>query len=312
MRIERVTADDYARMFPRPSHVFNTVAFNELNSRKCDEVHYLTFLDDRSRARLGIVLGQRDGRLLSPFSAPFGGMESAGAQRPEHYIEAVELLRGYARGLGMPVRIILPPSIYGRDSNISKQYCALLTAGASQVCVDYNYHYALREFESYKSRLWPEVRNKFNRSLREDFAFDTFKSNNPFAIDVVYDIISRNHAALGYPLRMSRDDIVETRDVVDMRFFVVSKEDVPMAGAMVYDTSAGVSQVIYWGDVPEHRHLRPMNYLSYRVAGFYAGLHREALDIGPASSDGVPSLGLCDFKEGFGCRLTPKFTLMLE
>ena len=51
--------------------MFNSVAFTELNRGKCDDIHYLVFAD--SRVRVGIVLGERGGRLLSPFSAPFGG-----------------------------------------------------------------------------------------------------------------------------------------------------------------------------------------------------------------------------------------------
>ena len=85
MRIERIDAECFGELFPKDSaHIYNSAGFCTLNSRKCDDLHYLSIGD--GKPHLGIVLGERDGRLLSPFSAPFGGFSEHGVQG----IDAVE------------------------------------------------------------------------------------------------------------------------------------------------------------------------------------------------------------------------------
>lgn len=311
MQLVRCTPQEYKSLFPNPSHVFNTVEFNELNRHKCDDVHYLAFNDYKGKTRLGIILGQRGNVLKSPFSAPFGGMEERGVQRVEHYLSALNLLREYSLTSGLSVIITLPPSIYDMTSRFAKLYCTLLSSGGCMSYADYNFHYPLWKYAGFKSHLWPEVRNKFNRTKRESFEFECRDGDDSAAAGIVYDIITRNHSALGYPVHMSLDDIKATASVIKIRFFIARHDGVAVAAAMVYDTTDEIGQVVYWGDLPEYRHLRPMNYLSYKVFGFYAGIGKTHLDIGPSSSDGHPSLGLCDFKSGLGCEITPKFTLTL-
>ncbi|MDE6395361.1 MAG: hypothetical protein K2K77_08470, partial [Duncaniella sp.] len=85
--IRRVTPKEFGTLFPDPLHVFNTVGFNELHRAKCDDVHYLAICDEGGKVRFGLILGERGEVLKSPFSAPFGGIETRGAsQRISHYV----------------------------------------------------------------------------------------------------------------------------------------------------------------------------------------------------------------------------------
>ena len=54
-----------------------------------------------------------------------------------------------------------------------------------------------------------------------------------------------------------------------------------------------------------------MNLLAYLLAEHYQQRNFKVLDIGPSSSDGIPSPGLCNFKDSIGCIVTPKPTLIL-
>ena len=74
MEIHEVDSISYAQAFPKTTQVFNAAAFNAMNEYKCDKVFYLIFKD--SKIRLGIIFGLRDNKLVSPFSAPFGGFET--------------------------------------------------------------------------------------------------------------------------------------------------------------------------------------------------------------------------------------------
>lgn len=112
MELIELTAKDYNQYFPKTHMVFNSVAFNELNASKVDAVHYFVFKD--SKVRLGICLGEKDGVLKSPFSAPFGGFSyNTEEHKFQNVEEAVKLLQDYAKEKKLSIKIILPPDFYG-------------------------------------------------------------------------------------------------------------------------------------------------------------------------------------------------------
>ncbi|MDE6066347.1 MAG: hypothetical protein K2G27_05945 [Duncaniella sp.] len=311
--IRRVSPKEYGNLFPEPSHVFDSVAFNELNREKCDGIHYLVVSDAGGKVRFGLILGERGDELRSPFSAPFGGLEARGrSQRVGHYIDAIKDVMDYGHSLGCRIVITLPPAVYDNKSSVmASQLQAALSCGATVGYSDYNYHYPLDSFGSFVGDLDIKVRQKFLASDRQGFEFEHHAIHEHEAVEDIYSIILANHTALGYPVRMSLDDIRRTSACVPMDFFMLRKEGRGVAGAMVYHTSPDVAQLIYWGDMLEYRALRPMNYFAYRILEYYHRQGKRAFDLGPSSSDGIPSLGLCDFKAGLGCVLTPKFTLIL-
>ena len=53
-----------------------------------------------------------------------------------------------------------------------------------------------------------------------------------------------------------------------------------------------------------------MNFLSYKVFEFYSQLGKKNVDLGISTVNSVPNYGLCEFKEGIGCRIDPKFTFV--
>ena len=69
MRYEakRITAEEFGRLFPSPNHIFNSVAFNELNKHKAAAVHYLAIMYD-GKTRFGIVLGEREAECIKTLS----------------------------------------------------------------------------------------------------------------------------------------------------------------------------------------------------------------------------------------------------
>lgn len=96
MHISEISPTEYVSAFGQTGHVFNSVAFSELNRGKASALHYLAFCD--TKLRFGLILGERGDGLYSPFSAPFGGFEQNGRQRLEKMEEAVIELKAYAAG----------------------------------------------------------------------------------------------------------------------------------------------------------------------------------------------------------------------
>lgn len=312
--IGRVTPKEYQRLFPTPSHVFNTVPFNELNRHKCDDIHYLVFYDSKnSKARFGIILGETDELLRSPFSAPFGGMEVAGTQRVSHYIEAAKDLREYGKRMGKKIEVTLPPEVYADTASaISSQLQAFLATGGRIKHSDYNYHYDLREFDRFRENLWHNARKNLHTALESELSFEHIVPTDDNMIMEAYNVIYRNHVNQSYPVHMSHADIEDTRAVCDMDFFkVMDKNGNTIASAIIYHTSRHGVQAIYWGDILEARSLRPMNFMAYKIIEYYHTQGKLFYDLGPSSSKGEASLGLCDFKASLGCKLLSKFTIEL-
>lgn len=308
MVAERVSPDQYQTFFPDPSHVFNTVHFNELNKHKCEEAHYVTIKDDKGKVRFGIILGQKDEKLKSPFSAPFGGIEERGCQCVEHYIEALKALHQYKGD--RELIITLPPYFYGRNSHIDKQLCASLTVGAKIAYTDYDYYYKLCHSQTFIAYCNRASRKNFIKSSRQDWSFKALDGNES-GIERVYNVIRLNRESHGYPLRMSFDDVVATSRIIDCRFMLLCLGGIDVASVLAYNVSPGISQIVYWGDVPGYSELRPMNMLAYKTFEYLASCGQHIADIGPSSSEGIPSIGLCNFKEGIGCHMTPKHTIIL-
>ena len=307
MEIQSVSPEIYEGLFPTPSHIYNSGAFNELNRHKCDSVEYLVFKDSNGTVRFGIILGDTGEELKSPFSAPFGGFEERGIQRLNHYLEAAEALKLYAGSKGRRLTITLPPYIYNRHSHLNKQYGALLDAGFELVYSDYGHYFPKGIFPDLMCRMNSAARNKLRNAMANGFGFECYDSGAVEAVKRVYGVIEKNRSYKHYQLHMSLDDVISTVSLVRADFMILTLDDVDVAAAMVYHVTDNVVQVIYWGDLPGYSRFRPMNMLAYKLVEYYSE-SGKTIDIGPSSSNGIPSLGLCDFKESVGCGLTLKPT----
>lgn len=305
MAAEQTTdRQQFHRDYPHTLHVFNTVAFSTLNEDKCDELRFLDFKDHKPR--MGITLGLRGGLLCSPFSAPFGGFVFADPTTSLETVDkAVKSLVRYADLHRLSIRITLPPSFY--DSQlIAKQSFCLLANGFRQLYCDVNYHFDLRAFDDYTSILWRNARKNLQRAKSEPFVFKKAESRDD--IIAAYTTILQNRQAKGYPLKMSLDDVLQTIEVVPADFFNLSMNSANVAAAQVFHVAPDVVQVIYWGDVPGFENYRPMNGLAAKIVDYYKRAGLRCVDVGPSSEFGVPSVGLCNFKESIGCRVEGKYT----
>lgn len=308
MEIVRVSSSEYGQLFIRPYHVFNSVEFSELNKYKCEDLHYLVFME--SKAKLGIIMGEREGFLCSPFSAPFGGFSFNRTVNIEVYEDAVICLKQYASAHNLLIHISLPPSFYG-EKHISKSSLALLRGGAKVLYSDLNYQYRLDNFDSFEENLERNAKKNFHNSLKHEFGFTLLNGEKPNDVTRAYEVIRKNRESRGFPLRMSFQEVLDTVKVIKADFFIMSYEGVDVAAAQVFHVSDNICQVIYWGDLPEYSSLRVMNYFTYKVFEYYYNQGLSVLDIGPSTKMGVPNYGLCSFKESIGCDVSLKLTFEL-
>lgn len=308
MQIIRADARDFSTAFPKQDvTVYNSVEFAELNRPKVEEIHYLMIGD--SHPRFGIILGERNKRLLSPFSAPFGGFVTTTEQSVAMTIEAVELLSGYLRAGKFEAEIALPPAIYD-PAMTAKQASALLSHGSLKYA-DINYHYDLRSNESTESRMHRNARKNYRKALACGFDIEVLNRDNPDDIARAYSVIKANREHKGYPLRMSEADVRATAAIAEAEFMILSHNGTDVAAAQLHRVTPHIVQVVYWGDAPGFAFMRPMNLLAPAVFDHCRSIGATIVDIGPSSENGIASEGLCSFKESLGCTpsLKPRFIL---
>lgn len=302
MELTLLTAARYAEAFgPHTLTPYGSVAFNSLNASKADSLVYAAMCDSSGRYRLGIIAGLRDRRACCPFSAPFGEITANGRQKLETVATFVAMLRDHF-GPGN-LAITLPPAFY--DELMLPRVAGCLAAAGRQDYADFNYHYRLDGFGDFAARLDANARNHLNRALRAGFEFA------PCPLADAYAVIQANRREKGYPLRMTLDALQATAAIIPVDSFLLTLGGAPAAAAIVYRLNDRVAQVIYWGHLGVYSDRHPMNLLAREVFGHYAAAGLDIVDVGPASSDGLPDMGLCTFKESLGCHLTfkPRFTL---
>lgn len=289
-----VTPEDYQRLFPSPSTSFASVDFNLLNAAKAERLRFIVGINEGGKPLMGLIAGLRDGMWRSPFSAP---MAALSWNRDVSLATVGSFFRLVAESLGgSTLRVVLPPSFIAPDM-LAKIDGTLINM-ASGVTADFNYHYDLTLVDDFEANLKSNARNKYHRALKEQFIFE------PSTIARAYRVILANRTAKGYYLAMKEKEVEATSAIIDIDSFVMSRGNDDVAAAIVYRIAPGVAHVVYWGDAPGYEGLRPMNILPLHVFKFYRDMGFRIVNIGTASTDGIPNHGLCDYKESLGCSTT--------
>ncbi|MFB6317432.1 hypothetical protein [Saccharicrinis sp. FJH54] len=310
MNIEEVTSSEYDEIFRNNYHVFNSPDFSELNKNKVNRLYYLLFKD--SKFRSGLILGEKNNNLISPFSAPFGGFTFLNNNIKLSILDDTlrTLLEWGKKKRFKSVRITLPPTIYNEDV-ISKQVNCLFRANFRITQIDLNYSFNTSLFnKDYSSVLWRNAKKNLKIASSNDF--NVVYSQDSKNLEVAYNIIAFNRRERGFPLRMTMNQILETSKVICIDTFLCKYEGSYIAAAIVFKVTEKVVQVVYWGDNPEYSSLKTMNYLSFKVFEHYSNENIQIVDIGPSTENSIPNYGLCDFKEGIGSNISQKLTFIKE
>lgn len=306
MEIIETDWKEYSSLFITPYHVFNKAEFNDLNKKKCEQVKYLLFRD--KKYRLGFIGGVRNGYLISPFSAPFGGFSFLKEDVQIRQIEeAIVLLEDYVQKKGLKgIKISLPPMIYN-ESFIAKSINVLYRNAYILQDLDLDFYLNLDLMDDYLGRIWYNAKKNTRISLNQEFEFIKGTDEVSF-VKQVYEVISENRAFKEKPLNMTLENLLETSKIIPTDFFLVRKDGANIASAIVFQAADNILYVPFWGDQPGHTISKPMNFISYKVFEYYHNLGNKYVHIGISTENSVPNYGLCEFKESIGCTLTPKFT----
>ena len=313
MRLERVTKQKYAECITQYTTIFDSPQFNEINCSNCDEIYY--FLASTRKIKFGLIFGLRQNILYAPFSAPYYLPSIARDDiKLLEYDELIAQLMLYCTQNTIDeLRFTLPPVFYAPDTISCFENC-FFRAGFSISHIDLNYHYPLSHFSDryLETLVHHNARKNLKNALQNELHFHPVDKNDRLLQQAAYEVICRNREVKGYPLKLSFEKIEMTSQVIKADWFLVLNKtnNDYLASALCFHVSDKIVQVVYWGDHPDHSHLRPMNFLAYKIFEYYHQRQLDYVDIGPSTERGVPNFGLCDFKQSVGCMPSSKMTFV--
>lgn len=286
--------------------VFLTPAFNSLNRNKCDRVRYLLFYK-RELLLGGIILGERNYLLESPFSAPYGGFIFTDSGKTEvEYV--ISLFLGFIKKENKECRLTFPASISPDNTCVCNNLvCSrLCSQGFRVLYADTDYFIDLDDFspDANVVRRWRRGKEREYR-----FRFTRFDVRD---LEQCYNVIRENHRALGYYLSMSQEAFAATSRIADVHLCWVEVGEVVTAAAIIYATRKQIFQLISWGDLVEYRRGGGiMSFLAMELIFYIRKNVRniKVLDLGPSSLHGELNQGLANFKKSLGAKKAHKFTL---
>lgn len=303
-----VEKSEYEKHFPVPPHPYISGKFIELNSHKVDRI--VRLLDDSGTATMGLIAGVRNGILLSPFSAPFGGFHF---RKNNIYISEIDrfinALEAYAISRELSrIEIILPPFIYDGTFN-SKVVNSLIRNRYDNQIPEITNWVDLTIFE--ESFTLKNSSEYYRQAVRHGLQFSL--ATDLREMRQVYDIIAQNRANFGRQIFMTFDDILATGELWPVDFFKVgTSAGTLVASAIFYRFQSGICYAVFWGDNEEGRPLRAMDLLAFNLWSYYKRHGFKYVDLGISTESGVPNEGLLRFKESHEALSSLRFKFILE
>ena len=289
---------EFGKKFAIEENPFLSVSFLKLNENKVDRLLFLVS-NSRGESKMGIAVGLKDGQLLSPFSAPFGGFHF---KKSNILIEEIDIfldeLKIYIKENHLiGFRIILPPNLYNVSLN-AKMVNSLTRNNFKIQIPDLINFIALQDFTGQ----FPDrnARTNLNKAIKNELNFKPLESM--VEKRQAYDIIKENRERLDRKINMSFEDLNRITSIWPVDFFLVFDQNgTPIAAAIFYRAHPKVIYAVFWGDSEKGRELKAMDFLSYSLFQFYKKLNYKFIDLGTSSEKGIPNSGLLRFKERHGC-----------
>lgn len=288
-----VDSKRYRKLFPSDPHPFVSESFIEINKFKTDRIVHL--IDDTDNPEIGLIAGVRDGVLISPFSAPFGGFhfrkEIMYISEIDHFIDSLK--RVVSSALYKGIELILPPDLYHPTFN-AKTISSLFRNDFKLLSTDITNWVELRNFPgSFRQK---NSREYYRQAIRNELTFDSLSTTGEK--EEAYNLISENRAKFGRPIFMSFNDIMEVSKLWPVDFFKVrTKDGIMVASAIFYRNHPEICYAVFWGDNETGRPLRAMDFLSCNLWTYYKALGYKYTDLGISTEKGIPNEGLLRFKE---------------
>lgn len=288
-----ISEDNYANAFSKEHHPFLSDKFIELNKHKSDKI--LRLVEKDIKPTIGLIVGVKNGFLVSPFSAPFGGFhfchEMIYISKIQNFIHDLQTYIQCNDYLG--IQITLPPDIYHQTFN-SKTINSLYNNNFKIKTIDITSWIDLNSFNN----IFKQKRSKeyYHQAIKYGLVFKqaTLKLEKIQA----YDLIRLNRIKFGRPIHMTFQDLEELNTIWDIDYFLVhNKHNEVVASAILYRAHKSIVYAVFWGDNELGRSQKAMNFCLFNLWKHYKELGYCHIDISISTEDGIPNEGLLRFKE---------------
>lgn len=298
MKLEFKTLDEFIALGLRPTNVYGSEGFMRLNADRADRL--VCAVGD---GRIGIVMGERDGLLRAPWSAPFMALSvAAGIERSD--IQQFGTLLRTGLSPDVRVRIVTPPKAY---SDVEDAFFDGFARPSDNIITDTSFHFDLAS----ELRLSKLRRRNLRDSIKASLKLERTDCEE------CYNLIAHHHATHGYTMAMSCRQVAETSEVLPVDFWAIRQDNRSIAAVYCYKVRPDVVQIINLGDTEYGRQVHAMTFLTQALFDHYRATLVEAegiadaiLDFGPTSVEGIQNEGLAAYKTSFGAIMTPKRTLL--
>lgn len=262
--------------------------------------HNLIWLDgEEIVALMPMSLLNIDGNLIakSPHGSSYGGIIFL---KDINYAEAEEIfseLKLYCAKLSINELIITnTPTIYHSEQCEYFDFIFLINKG-QLINADLTAYVKINnDFENNYSR-------SCKKAIRQAIKFDLrFEKNND--LDSFYEILLKNrekHEAKPIHTKSDLEYLLNNLNE-QIHLFMVYKDDTPIAGSVVFICNNDVIIDFYWAHLEQYSHLRPINYLVFKICNWALEHNFKIFDFGTHTLNMKPNHGGTKFKESFGSR----------
>ncbi|MBN1386953.1 MAG: hypothetical protein JW965_00815 [Bacteroidales bacterium] len=288
-----VESKTFCNFFPTDPHPFISESFIELNKDKAQRI--VRLVENTDRPEMGLIAGIKNGFILSPFSAPFGGFhfrkDIMYISEMDNYISS---LKKFIVSQGLKgIEIILPPDIYHLTFN-AKAVNSLMRNGFQLMLPEITNWVNLEHFNGKFTQR--NSREYYRQALRNKLSFNL--ATNEEEKRLIYDLIYENRAKFDRPIYMTFNDILNTGSLWPVDYFrVIAEDGTIVASAIFYRNHPDISYAVFWGDNEKGRPLRAMDYLAFELWSYYKAMGYKYIDLGISTENGNPNEGLLRFKE---------------
>ncbi|MGB7802170.1 GNAT family N-acetyltransferase [Buttiauxella sp.] len=204
------------------------------------------------------------------------------------------------------------PPLYFNSEITHKLYNTLFRLGWKQNACELNFHIPLCPAGSFREGLGKTKRNELNRLARTETSFNI--TSTPQDIAAIYQVISENHQARGYPMTMSLTALLELKNALPEALFFANlvRGETLLAGAIVLRLDRSSLYIFNWGESPAFRQESPITQLCEHLYQHAADHNYRYLDIGISTENSVPNQGLVNFKINIGCEISHKFVMTYQ
>jgi hypothetical protein len=288
---------------------FNSPAFFEYHKKDGARGWYFELVEKESQRTVSIAhfTEKEPGFFASPRRGTYGGINAIHSDVTlfDLFIEDIETAIRKAGGKRLQ---IAPAPFAHHPEQSALQTNVFLRRKYDILKCEVNYDLTVDEVPLIE-KMERNNQKRVRKCQREGCVFEHYNRREEY--EQVYDVIRRNRESRGFPVTMTLDHMLEMKSLFPdtWQFFGTRKDGRMIAASVCIRLNPETLYVFYWGDLPDVHTMSPVAFHASNLYAYCQSQKIRMLDIGTATDNCIPNVGLMKFKERLGCRASLKLIL---